>query len=522
VTPRSATRALDRPAVRYAAGVLVLAATYYGAAKVGQTLRYTASVSAIWPPAGLGIAALYLWGLRWWPGIFLAELVINAELLGHSSNIPLGSIVGQYCGNMAEVVVGAILLRRIVGPRMTLGNVEEVGGMLLALGTATAISATVGTISMVLGDVVDLSGALSFWRTWWLGDTSGGLVVLPLVIAWARDPLAAWRRLRTWEGALLIVAVVTLTTVAVASSQPLLYMIFPALVWAAIRFGPSGATLSVAIVAGLTIGITAHQTGPFSSQPIDERTLSTQLYIFVAALTTLFLSAIVSERERSARALAAARLREDERTQAERHRIARDLHDSVSQSLFSTVLHTRTAQKALRQNGDESSGQVAQELQAIGDLTRGAQTEMRSLIFELGHDQIEAGLVAALEKHAARIGNGYGPAVTVDGPGEALAVSPRVELQLFNIGREALANVAKHAHATAATVTVETTRESLVVEVRDDGLGFDPTRVGSGHFGLESMRGRASEIGAELTIASSAGRGTVVRVEVPIAAGDGD
>jgi signal transduction histidine kinase len=503
--------------------VLVLAAAYYAAAKIGQTLRYTASVAAIWPPAGLGIAALYLWGVRFWPGIFLGELVINVELLGHASDIPLGSIVGQQCGNMAEVIVGAVLLRRIVGPRVTLGNVEQVGGMLLALGTATAISATVGTISMVAGNVVEGGlSALSFWRTWWLGDTSGGLVVLPLMIAWARDPLTAWRRIRTWEGALLIVAVVSLTTVAVASSQPLLYMIFPALVWAAIRFGPSGTTLSVAIVAALTIGITAHQAGPFSSQPIDERTLSTQLYIFVAALTTLFLSAIVSERERSGRALAAARLREEEHARAERHRIARDLHDSVSQSLFSTVLHTRTAQKALDGAEPSANEQVARELDAIGDLTRGAQSEMRSLIFELGHDQIEDGLVAALATHAERVGNGRGPAVSVQGPSSALPVPPRVELQLFNIGREALANVAKHARATTATVSVLTTSDTVVLEVRDDGRGFDPTRVRSGHFGLESMRGRAGEIGAELTIASAAGRGTVVRVEVPTAVGDDD
>ena len=61
--------------------MLALAAAYYGAAKLGQTLRYTASVSAIWPPAGLGIAALYLWGLRWWPGILLGEFVVNGELL---------------------------------------------------------------------------------------------------------------------------------------------------------------------------------------------------------------------------------------------------------------------------------------------------------------------------------------------------------------------------------------------------------------------------------------------------------
>jgi len=75
---------------RYVGKVLLLAAAYYASAKLGQSLRYTASVSAIWPPAGVGIAALYLWGLRLWPGIFIAELVLSAELL-HS--LPLGSLI---------------------------------------------------------------------------------------------------------------------------------------------------------------------------------------------------------------------------------------------------------------------------------------------------------------------------------------------------------------------------------------------------------------------------------------------
>src|SRR3954469_18131057 len=84
-------RDLRLPSLRYAAGVLALAAAYYGAAKLGQTLRYTASVSAIWPPAGLGIAALYLWGIRWWPGVLLGELVVNGELLLGDSHLPIGS-----------------------------------------------------------------------------------------------------------------------------------------------------------------------------------------------------------------------------------------------------------------------------------------------------------------------------------------------------------------------------------------------------------------------------------------------
>ena len=85
---------------------VALAAAYYGAAKLGQTLRYTASVSAIWPPAGLGIAALYLWGLRWWPGIFIGEVIVNGELLLDNHALPFGSLVGQQAGNMAEIIVG--------------------------------------------------------------------------------------------------------------------------------------------------------------------------------------------------------------------------------------------------------------------------------------------------------------------------------------------------------------------------------------------------------------------------------
>src|SRR5215212_4902017 len=130
---RALPAAVPSASARYLGGVLLLAAAYYGAAKLGQTLQYTASVSAIWPPAGLGIAALYLWGLRWWPGVLIAELVINGELLLADKGLPLGSLLGQQGGNMAEILVGAVLLRRLIGPRAGLDRVEQVGGVLIAL-----------------------------------------------------------------------------------------------------------------------------------------------------------------------------------------------------------------------------------------------------------------------------------------------------------------------------------------------------------------------------------------------------
>jgi signal transduction histidine kinase len=504
------------PSARYLGGVLLLAAAYYGAAKVGQTLRYTASVSAVWPPAGVGIATLYLWGVRWWPGVLIAELVVNGELLVADHPLPLGSLLGQQAGNMAEVVVGALLLRRLIGPRAAVDRVEQVGGLFAAIAIATAISATVGMLSMLAGGVISGPEAPTFWRTWWLGDLAGGLVVVPLVIAWAANPVGAWRHLRTVEGALLIAAVTTLGVLAVSTTEPVTYAVFPALIWAASRFGTPGATLSIAIATGLAIGITAHEVGPFYRQPIDHRTLSTQIYIVVTATTTLFLAALVSERERSATQLVTAKRREGEQAVQERRRIARELHDSVSQALFSTLLHTRTAEKALAHRDPGAEARLARDLSVIGEQTLAAQTEVRELISELGRDPLEDGLVPALVGHATRLTKVDGPTIEVQAPEGRLPLSRRAEAQVFGIGREALANVVKHAGATTAWIHVEDASERVVVEIRDDGLGFEPHAGHPGHFGLESMHSRATEIGARLTITSRPGHGTIVRVEAPV------
>jgi signal transduction histidine kinase len=511
--------AVRSASVRYLGGIVLLAGAYYGAAKLGQTLRYTGSVSAIWPPAGLGIAALYLWGLRWWPGLLLAECLVNAELLLGDSPLPVGSMLGQQAGNMAELIVGAILLRRLIGPGAALDRTEQVGGMLLSLGIATAISATMGTLSMLAGGVIEGGEAPTFWRTWWLGDTSGGLIVLPLMLTWAADPRGAWRRTRTFEGVVVMGAVAALGALAISIDEPVTYMVFPALIWAAFRFGPPGASLSIAIAAGVAIGVTANDVGPFFKQPIDHRTLSTQLYIGVAALTTLFLGAVVSERKESSMALAEAKRHEGEQAAEERHRIARDLHDSVSQSLFSTVLHTRSAQRALEQEGVSVSGPLSQALSSIGELTRGAQGEMRALIFELGPSAVEDGLVAALTQHASRVGTRDRLIIDVRGPEGRLAVSRGTETQLFGIGREAIANVVKHAHASKAWIRVEARSDSVVLEVHDDGRGFDGMARHPGHFGLESMTSRAAQIGGVLTLKSAHGHGTLVSVEVPADSG---
>ena len=500
---------------RYIAGVIALAVAYYVAGKIGQTLRYTASVAAIWPPAGLGIASLYLWGTRWWPGVFFGDLLINVELLVLQADpLPGGSLIGQQVGNMAEIIVGAVLLRRLIGPRAALDRAEQVGGMLVALGLATAISATIGTASMLGGGVIDESELATFWRTWWLGDGTGGLVMVPLLLVWAPQPVKAWRRVVTWEGGLLIGCLLALGIVAFTTDAPVRYITFPAMIWAAFRSGAPGATLSIAIAAAIAIGFTANDVGPFSQQPIDQQTLGTQLYIFVTALTALFLSAAVSERERSAIELADVQRDEGERAVEERHRIARDLHDSLSQAMFSTALYIRTAQKALREERLSDSGQLGRALDTIGELTKAAQGEMRAFVSQLDRDGIEEGLLAALSAYAAILGPRHDLTIEVLGP-EDLSLSQRAQTQLFSIGREALTNVVKHAGARRVWIRVDALEGRILVEIRDDGHGFESTAVNPNHFGILSMHGRAEELGGYLTVVSTPGQGTVVRAEVP-------
>jgi signal transduction histidine kinase len=144
------------------------------------------------------------------------------------------------------------------------------------------------------------------------------------------------------------------------------------------------------------------------------------------------------------------------------------------------------------------------------------QSEMRALIFELRRDPVHDGLVAAFARHVSGLRASDGLVIDVRGPRPRLGLSQVVETQLFAIGREALANVQRHAEASAAQVRVEARQGQVVLEVRDNGRGFDPAAGHPGHFGLESMRSRAGEIDAKLTIISTPGLGTLVRVLVPV------
>jgi signal transduction histidine kinase len=276
----------------YAASVGLLAGLYYGAAKVGLRLAYLhGTVTALWPPVGVGIAALVLYGRRLWPGIVIGDL------LAGDYSTPLGTIVGQTIGNTLEVVVAATLLARLIGGRTALDRVRDVFALVACALVGTLISAAVGVTSLRLGDVIGGDEVGEVWRTWWLSDLSGALVVTPVILTWASRGMRRLSRPEIVEGLVLLVILVVLAEVPSQRDVP--YVVFPALIWAALRLGPRGASTALVVVSSLTVWNTAHNAGPFVRESITDSLLSSQLFLATAALTSLILAAVTAERTRA-------------------------------------------------------------------------------------------------------------------------------------------------------------------------------------------------------------------------------
>ncbi len=196
----------------------------------------------------------------------------------------------------------------------------------------------------------------------------------------------------------------------------------------------------------------------------------------------------------------------------ERNRLARELHDAVSQTLFSIVFTARSAATLLERDPEAARSQVGD----LQQLAQDAQREMRSLIFELRPAEIEReGLVSTLRKHVDVLRRVY-PAdiqLTIDGE---YGLAPQAEKELFRLAQEALSNALKHSAAERVRIHLFADGNRVSLEVQDDGGGFDPLAEGEEMgLGLTSMRERVQLLGGILAIDSAPGKGTTVSMEVP-------
>ena len=243
---------------------LALALVYFGSAKLGLTLAFSnESVTAIWPPTGIALAALVLWGRGLWPGVLLGAFLANV-----TTDVPVYTAAGIAVGNTLEAVVGAWLLERF-GFRPTLLRLRDLFA-LVVLGAviSTAVSATIGLASLSVGDSLSES-ALTTWRLWWLGDMGGDLLVASaifvLVTHWPYRDLPG----SAVELVALMVALVGIELVVFTNDVPATYLAFPIVVWAALRFLQPGATLASLIFAIIAVSFTGNEEGRSSGARDD-------------------------------------------------------------------------------------------------------------------------------------------------------------------------------------------------------------------------------------------------------------
>ena len=226
------------------------------------------------------------------------------------------------------------------------------------------------------------------WRTWWLGDATGALLVVPLALAWYRPLPRAWPRGRWLEASVLLAATLGLADLASRSSSPMMYLVFPVLMWAALRFGQRGATLGVAITAIFTVWNTTHYIGPFHFQSVTRSVLNTQLFIAVAVLSTLGLAALVTERERFAARLAASRSRLISASDNARRRLEHDLHDGAQLRLTWLALRLHDAAVVAKREPERAPAlleEAENELQlAIDELRELAHGIHPAVLVDLG------------------------------------------------------------------------------------------------------------------------------------------
>ncbi|MFJ7075152.1 MASE1 domain-containing protein [Streptomyces sp. NPDC098781] len=278
----------------------VVVAAYYGSAKLGleqQLVR--GQVTPFWPPTGIALVALLLWGLRMWPAIAIGAFVVNVTL--GPSILPVLAIVA---GNTIAPVCACLLLRR-ARFRPALDRLQDAMALVfLGALVGMLISATIGTGVLVASDALTADDFWPTWSVWWTGDAMGVLVIAPLLLAARTVHRPAGASALRWVEAVALLAGTTVASfVATRSSLNLLFLVVPFLVWAAFRFQLPGAAPVALITSVVAISAGAADVGPFADQDLLAKMVILQAFNGTVALTSLLLSATIAERNQTVRAL---------------------------------------------------------------------------------------------------------------------------------------------------------------------------------------------------------------------------
>ena len=246
---------------------LGLAAAYFLSGYFGLSLAFVnANATAVWPPTGIALASVLMLGYRVWPGIFLGAFLVNL-----TTPVTVATAAAIAAGNTLEALAGAWLINRFARGREVFDRPKTIAWFVLLAGMgSTAISATLGVTSLTVAGGARWENYASIWLTWWMGDMVSAIIITPLFLIWSSRALARLRPLQIMEllTMLLLIALIGRFVFlgglpAGIKDSPLEYLALPPLLWAAIRFGPRGASLAAFCMSGLALWGTLRGFGPF-------------------------------------------------------------------------------------------------------------------------------------------------------------------------------------------------------------------------------------------------------------------
>src|SRR6266404_1446948 len=285
-------------------GILTL--VYFIAGKFGLMLASLhPSASPVWPAAGVALAALLVLGYRVWPAIFIGAFLVNVTNTGNAAtSLAIAS------GNTLEAVCGAWIVNRFAGGTTVFDRPQGVFKFALAAAVSAIISPVFGVTSLALAGSADWANYGSIWLTWWLGDTTGDLLIAPSVILWSVTSKRWWNGREAAEVGILLLMLFILSEVVFggwlpisAGNYPIGFICGPIVIWTAFRFTQRETATGIFILSAIAIWGTLHGFGPFVRGTENQSLLALQSWTAVLTITAMALSAGMAERRRVEEAL---------------------------------------------------------------------------------------------------------------------------------------------------------------------------------------------------------------------------
>lgn len=498
--------------------------------------------SLVWPASGIALAALLLGGRQYWLAVAIGAFAAN-----YITGAPLITSLGIAAGNSGAALLGVVMLRKVPGFDHSLSRVRDVVALILiAAVSSTIVSATIGVSVLMLSGIVQPGAFGDTWRAWWVGDTIGDLVVAPLILVWGtwKAQSTSLRRLAEASALGLLVLVVTLVIFDAPGFAARLihgreYMLFPPLIWAALRFGVRGSVTASALVMIVAVLRTSLGYGPFVEPDLHHSLLELQAFMGIAGATFLILGASMTERRRAARELVSAMETAEAANRAKAGFLAAVSHE------LRTPLNAITGYVDLLEmelDGPLTSKQHAalarisdsrrHLLRLIEDVLGFAQVEVGRLSLDIQPVRV-ADVMTSIEPMVATEIRRKGLTLRVeDGQPElsVLADPDKLRQVLLNL----VTNAIKFTDASGTiTLAADETKDQVRISVADSGIGipteqlarvFDPffqvhqgatRKYGGVGLGLSIVREVVTAMQGDVSIDSVPGRGTTVSVLLP-------